>query len=67
MSQKNRAGAWEDNVWLSGSEFSEQDANEFEALGQGAILDVEKNPNAFAWYSLVSGFSKAERDMWKKV
>ena len=34
----------EDNVWLSGSEPSKQDANEFEAIGEGAILDVEKNP-----------------------
>ena len=57
----------EDNVWLAGNEPSKQDADEFEALGEGAILDVEKNPKAFAWYILVSRFTKAVRDQWKKV
>ena len=50
-------------VWLGGKEPSKADNEEFEKL-VGAEPKVNKFPNAYAWYGLVSQFSPAVRSAW---
>ena len=53
----------EDQNWLGGQLPSKLDCEKFEALA-GNVPSVEKLPNAFNWYILISKFTPEVRASW---